>query len=106
MKIIFVLALVAMVFVYPMYFFSLISLKKIIIEIDPSLWERSKAATAVADFQVAYRFLRLSKGDVFDGRALPSAVVGVKRRANRLLYAGAGLFLLVLFSGLIDAATY
>ena len=106
MKIIFLFALIAMLITYPMYFVSLISLKRVIVDENESIWRNAKRLSSMTDFQVAYRILKLSKTGEFQGEILSTRIMAARKSAVRLLYLCITLFMVALFSGLIDSLTY
>lgn len=85
---------------YPWYFLSLHNFGKRVMRENPRLWATAKSRLPLSDLQIAYKLLKLGSSD------LTTEAVREKKICLRLLYAGMSLFLVILFSGLIDAAMY
>ena len=98
-KILFLVSLASMVVVYPMYFLELSGFGKIMRRDHFDLLDGGGNNLAGA-----YEILHKVKSGQLDGVTLSPEAALAHSRARRLLYLGATLFLVVLFTGLTDAA--
>lgn len=95
---IFLMALLAMVFVYPMYFIALSSFGRVLVRDHADLVGRQRLSV-----HEAYGFLgKIKAGHIGDAPLSPDAA-RAHAGARRLLYVGMSLFMVVLFIGLADA---
>ena len=97
-SLIFLLALAAMVFVYPMYFISLSDFGRIMVRDHSDLVGQKRLSLSDS-----YKFLQSVKTGRFGDRQISADAVLAHTSAKRLLYVGLSLFMTVLFIGLIGA---
>lgn len=103
MNYIFLLAILAMVLVYPAYFYMLNEFRQRLMQDHPMLWEARRTRALGRSLQVAYMALRDVNQGELDGVRLSERVSSSHRLATILLYTGMTLFMAVLFVGLYDA---
>lgn len=97
-SLIFLLALAAMVLVYPMYFISLSAFGKIMVRDHSDLVGQQRLS-----LRDSYKFLQSVKAGRLGDRQISSDAAIAHTSAMRLLYAGMSLFMVVLLIGLTDA---
>jgi hypothetical protein len=97
-NLIFLLSIAAMLIVYPMYFLELHAFGKIMARDHAGLIGKDRL-----DLNESYKILQdVKEGRLVDSSLSPDAL-DTHKRATRLLYIGAALFLIVLFIGLTHA---
>lgn len=103
MKYIFLLTLIGMLVVYPLYFYFLNEFKAALIRDHAEIWAGLSQYRHSSALQVAYRALQLSRGGRIDGVPLSQDSIVARRKAAAFLYAGVFFFLLILGIGLWDS---
>ncbi|MCR6663801.1 MAG: hypothetical protein NVV60_11935 [Luteimonas sp.] len=95
---IFLLSLVAMVLVYPMYFISLSAFGKIMVRDHSDL-----VGQKCLSLRDSYKFLQLVKTGRLGDRQISPDAARAHSSAKRLLYIGMSLFMVVLLIVLADS---
>ena len=103
-----ILGLPATVMVYLMYFASLHEFAKTLEQENPSLWqsERDHAMLRPSRFNIAYKVFSKQRNGSYQGHNLSPRALAALPLLNRLLYTGAGMFLVFVLAVLTDPASY
>ncbi len=97
-SVVFLLALAAMVLVYPMYFISLSRFGKIMVRDHSDLVGQQRLSLSDS-----YKFLNSVKTGHLGDRKISADAALAHTSAKKLLYVGMSLFMVVLFIGLASA---
>lgn len=94
--------MLAMLLVYPLYFFELMAFGREVQKSNPEYWSNLRRRFPLSlPLHIAYQLLRDDK--LFSMGAFSSEVCVLRDRVNRLLYAGVTAFMITLAGGLASS---